>query len=114
MACSGTPFPFFATSVANLKLCFCLIIIVIIIIQGLGLLTRFEIVDQINLSYYPFFSTLEWEVASPLPVLSFYSILIRLLEPSSNEVGETWVKNMASEFRLQIISFMLERFFHMP
>jgi hypothetical protein len=32
-----------------------------------------------------------------------YSILIRLLEQSSSEAGETWVRNMAAEFCLQSI-----------
>jgi hypothetical protein len=46
---------------------------------------------------------------------NFYSILIRLLEPepSSNEAGETWVRNMTAEFCLRSICFMLVRFFHM-
>jgi hypothetical protein len=42
-------------------------------------------------------------VASLLPLHNFYSILIRLLEPSSSEAGKTWVKNMAAEFCLQSI-----------
>jgi hypothetical protein len=41
-------------------------------------------------------------VASLLPLRNFYSILIRLLEPSSSEAGETWVRNMAAEFCLQL------------
>jgi hypothetical protein len=43
-------------------------------------------------------------VASLLPLHNFYSILIRLLEaePSISEAGETWVRNMAAEFCLQI------------
>jgi hypothetical protein len=32
-------------------------------------------------------------VASLLPLHNFYSILICLLEPSSSEAGETWVRN---------------------
>jgi hypothetical protein len=39
-------------------------------------------------------------MASLLPLHNFYSILIRLLEPSSSEAGETWVRNMAAEFLL--------------
>jgi hypothetical protein len=37
-------------------------------------------------------------VASLLPLHNFYSILIRLLEPSISEAGEIWVRNMAAEF----------------
>jgi hypothetical protein len=44
-------------------------------------------------------------VASPLPLHNFYSILILLLEPSSSEAGETWVRNMTAEFFLQSIVF---------
>jgi hypothetical protein len=40
-------------------------------------------------------------VASLLPLHNYYSILIRLLETSSSESGETWVKNIAAEFCLQ-------------
>jgi hypothetical protein len=39
-------------------------------------------------------------VASLLPLHNFYSILNRLLEPSSSEAGETWVRNIAAEFLL--------------
>jgi hypothetical protein len=46
-------------------------------------------------------------VASLLPLHNFYSILIRFLEPSSSEAGETWMRNMAAEFCLQSIYFML-------
>jgi hypothetical protein len=53
-------------------------------------------------------------VASPLSLHNFYSILIRLLEPPSSEAEETWVRNMAAEFCLQSISFMLMRLFCMP
>jgi hypothetical protein len=53
-------------------------------------------------------------MASLLPLHNFYSILIRLLEPSSSEEEATWVRNMAAEFCLQSISFMLVRFFYMP
>jgi hypothetical protein len=52
-------------------------------------------------------------VASLLPLRNFYSILIRLLEPlepSSSKAGETWVRNMAAEFCLQSIFFMLKGF----
>jgi hypothetical protein len=37
-------------------------------------------------------------MASLLPLHNFYSILIRLLEaePSINEAGETWVRNVAA------------------
>jgi hypothetical protein len=44
-------------------------------------------------------------VANLLPLHNFYSILIPLLEPSSSEAGETWVRNMAAEFCLQSIFF---------
>jgi hypothetical protein len=40
-------------------------------------------------------------VASLLPLHNFYSILIRLLEPSSSEAGDTLVRNMAAESCLQ-------------
>jgi hypothetical protein len=55
-------------------------------------------------------------VASLLPLHNFYSILIRLIEAELSviEAGETWVRNMAAEFCLQSIFFMLERFFYMP
>jgi hypothetical protein len=33
-------------------------------------------------------------------------------EPSSSEAGETCVRNMAAEFCIQSICFMLLRFFH--
>jgi hypothetical protein len=46
-------------------------------------------------------------VASLLPLHNFYSISIRLPEPCSSEAGETWVRNMAAEFCLQSIFFML-------
>jgi hypothetical protein len=39
-------------------------------------------------------------VASLLPLHNFYSTLIRVLEPSSSEAGETWVRNMTAEFCL--------------
>jgi hypothetical protein len=60
------------------------------------------------------FSALEKWVASLLPLHNFCSIQIRLLEPSSSEAGETWVRNMAAELCLQSILFMLVRFFYMP
>jgi hypothetical protein len=50
-------------------------------------------------------------VASLLPLQNFYSILIRLLEPSSSKAAETWVRNMAAEFCLQSIFFTLVKFF---
>jgi hypothetical protein len=50
-------------------------------------------------------------MASLLPLHNFYSILIHLPEPSSSEAGETWVRNMAAEFCLRSICFMLLRFF---
>jgi hypothetical protein len=46
------------------------------------------------------------------PTASVKCTLIRLLEPSSNEAGEAWVRNMAAEFYLQNIFFMLVRFFY--
>jgi hypothetical protein len=46
--------------------------------------------------------------------VDFYSILIRLPEPSSSEARETWVRRMAAEFCLRSICFMLVRFFYMP
>jgi hypothetical protein len=42
-------------------------------------------------------------VASLLPLHNLYSILIRLLEPSISEAGETRVRNIAAEFCLQSI-----------
>jgi hypothetical protein len=45
-------------------------------------------------------------VAGPLPLHNFYSILIRLLEPSSSEAGETWVRNMAAEIFAYKASFL--------
>jgi hypothetical protein len=51
------------------------------------------------------FSILEQRVASLLPLHNFYSILFRLLEPSSSEAGESWARNMAAEFCLQSIFF---------
>jgi hypothetical protein len=51
-------------------------------------------------------------VASLLPLHNFYSILIRLLEPSEpsiSEAGETWVRNMAAEFCLQSIFFHVRK-----
>jgi hypothetical protein len=42
-----------------------------------------------------FFTSFEWLVASPLPLHNFYLILIRLLEQSSSEAGETWPLNFA-------------------
>jgi hypothetical protein len=53
---------------------------------------------QVNLSSLVLFSALEQQVASLLPLQNLYSILIRLLEPSSSEARETWVRNMAAEF----------------
>jgi hypothetical protein len=37
-------------------------------------------------------------VESPLPLHNFYSIPIRLPEPSSSEAEEKWVRNVAAEF----------------
>jgi hypothetical protein len=54
------------------------------------------------------------QVVSLLPLHNFYSILIRLPESSSREAGDIWVRNMAAEFCLQSICFMLVRFFYMP
>jgi hypothetical protein len=53
-------------------------------------------------------------MASLLSLHNFYSILIRLLEPSGSEAGETWVTNTAAEFCLQSIFFMHVIFFYMP
>jgi hypothetical protein len=52
-------------------------------------------------------------MASLLPLHNFYSVPIRLLEPepSSSEAGEIWVRDMAAEFCLRSICFMLVRFF---
>jgi hypothetical protein len=44
--------------------------------------------------------------------VDFYSVLIRL--PSSSEAGKTRVRNMAAEFYLQSVFFMLVGFFYMP
>jgi hypothetical protein len=41
------------------------------------------------------------QVASLLPLHNLYSILIRLLQPSSSEAGETWVRNMAADIRFE-------------
>jgi hypothetical protein len=63
------------------------------------------------------FSAFRVAGGKPLPLLNFYTILIRLLEaePSISEAGETWVRNMvAAEFCLQSIFFMPVRFFYMP
>jgi hypothetical protein len=49
-------------------------------------------------------------VASLLPLHNFYSILIRLLEPSSSEAGETWVINMTAEFLLTKHLFRARKF----
>jgi hypothetical protein len=48
-------------------------------------------------------------VASLLPLHNFYSIVIRLLdaESSISEARETWMRNMAAEFCLRSIFFML-------
>jgi hypothetical protein len=68
-------------------------------------LARSETAEQVNLSCLALFSALEYWVASLLPLHNYYSILIRLLEPSSSEAGETSVRNKAAEFCLQSIYF---------